>query len=88
MLVTFDSMNGRNMNSILQFRNILQYVVDMNRIKVHHVTLNNKKIKMDNHSYEVVACLYSCYASLMIKKKLSKEEWCKTKIMILINSEI
>ena len=78
MLVTLDSMNGDNINSILQVKNILQYFVDMKHIEVQHVKLNNIQKQKDNYSCGVLVCLYSYYASFMINKYLSKEKWCKT----------
>ena len=39
ILVTLDSMNGKNTKSVLPVKNILQYFVDMKHIVVQHVKL-------------------------------------------------
>ena len=39
LLITLDSTNGKNFNSILQVKYILQYFDDMQHIKVQHVSL-------------------------------------------------
>ena len=77
ILVTLDSMNGRNINNILQVKNILKYFVDTKHIEVQHVTLKNIQKQNDSYFCGVCIFLYSYCGLLMINEDLSKEVLCK-----------
>ena len=92
LLVTLDSMIGKNSNNELQVKNILKYVDDMKHINVEHISLKNVPKQSDDYSYGVFVCLYSYCASSMIKDNTSKDEWCEIFVilqqhMIFIKSE-
>ena len=77
LLVTLDSMIGKNPNSKLQVKNILKYFDDMKHIMVEHISLNNVPKQSDNYSCGVFVCLYSYCVSSMINDDLSTDEWCE-----------
>ena len=74
LLVTLDSMIGKNFNSILQVKNILQYFDDMKHINVQHLSLKSIPKQNDDYSCGVFFCLYSYCASLMINEGMSRDE--------------
>ena len=82
LLVTLDSLNGRNHNNELQVKNILKYFDDVKHINVEHITLENVPKQSDNYSCGVFVCLYSYCASLMVQDDLTKDEWCLSLIHI------
>ena len=48
-LITLDLLKGRNINDIVQVKNILTYFDKMKHINIQHVTLN-EKMQINDHS--------------------------------------
>ena len=74
MLVILDSLKDRNINSIVQVKNMLTYFGKMKNSKIQHLTLNDKQMQIDNQFMESVCLFVLVFCFIKDKAYLTMEE--------------